>query len=66
MPSWPVSVSLPKPARPMYQLLHDQTNDLECTGTYTECLARYHQLCGLRYDRHREFCTDTYTIHPLN
>ena len=50
----------------MYQLLHDQTHDLECTGTYAECLARFHQLCNFSYERHHEFCTDTYTIHPLN
>lgn len=48
----------------MYQLLHDQTNDIEATGTYAECLARFHQLSGFSYEKHRAYCFDTYTIHP--
>ena len=48
-----------------YQLLHDQTNDLEISGTFHQCLRRSHQLTGFSYSRHREFCIDTYTIHRV-
>ena len=46
----------------MYALLHEQTNVVEITGSYAECLIRFAELCDFSYERHHAFCYDTYAL----